>query len=74
MLELEQKERSGTITIEDPPTPIGLFESVAQRVSPLTKGFRFFRVERAHELYDLICRESARRRADLHRDLRVGIL
>jgi hypothetical protein len=25
-------------------------------VSPLTKGFRFFRVERAEELYDVICR------------------
>jgi hypothetical protein len=73
MLELEQQERSGTITIEDPPEPAGLFESAFQRISPLTKGFRFFRVERPGELYDLICRESARRRADLNRDLPVGL-
>ena len=74
MLEFEQQEGSGTITIEDPPTPDGLFGSVAQRVSPLTKGFCFFRVECAREVYDLICRESARRRADLNRDLSAGIL
>lgn len=74
MLELEQQERSGTITIEDPPAPSGWFKSVAQRVSPFTKGFRFFRIERADQLYSLICRESARRRADLNRDLPVSPL
>lgn len=74
MLELEQRKRIGTITIEDAPATVGLFESVAQRVSPLTKGFRFFRIERASELYELICRESARRRAELNRDLPAGLL
>lgn len=74
MLELEQKERYGTITIEDPPLSVGMLERVGQRVSPLSAGFRFFRVENASALYDLICRESARRRADLNRDLQIGLL
>ena len=73
MLELEQQERRGTIIIENPPAPEGWFESIAQRVSPL-KGFRLFLVERPRDLYDLICRESARRRADLNRDLPDGLL
>ena len=74
MLELEQKGRRGTITIEGPPSSDGVFESIARRVSPFTPGFRFFRVEDPAALYDLICRESARRRADLNRDLSLGYL
>jgi hypothetical protein len=67
MLELDERGARGTINIDAEPD-LSLWPSRVRATHSL-EAFRFFRIERPRQVYDLICRASRDRRAELNRDL-----
>ncbi|HYJ81863.1 MAG TPA: hypothetical protein VEW26_03340 [Allosphingosinicella sp.] len=68
MLVLEQESRDrATILIEEGETTEGWLARAQSQAGDLAKGFRFYRIEKPGAVYDLICRASRDRRAELNR-------
>lgn len=68
MLSLEQESlERATIVIDEGEAPDGwsaLFQNQGEKHA---RGFRYFRIDKPDAVYDLICRASRNRRADLNR-------
>jgi hypothetical protein len=68
ILDLDQDSPArGTIVIDEGGEPGGWLDLARSQGAKLAKGFRFFRIDRPAIVYDLICRASRDRRAELNR-------
>ncbi|MFN3945181.1 MAG: hypothetical protein ACK4K7_09650 [Allosphingosinicella sp.] len=65
MLELEQQGGSGTLFMEPGEQPDTWYERATAHESGLSRGFCFVDIDQPERVYDIICREGTRRRAEL---------